>query len=344
MFSRRLAQRASSLAPTTSISATAARPFSSTIVSLDKHDKYAKSPALADVTPDNAHIFDQRTQEFRAEVAERIRREREEKETPSALAGENDPKQKKVGSGPLSKLIYGTEEGRKMDQDIERSFSQVLARGKYVHSIVFHEVKPSKVDEYVELVGNWYPRMANMPENKVNLVGSWRTEVGDCDTFVHIWEYQRYAGYHQSLNAISNHPEFAEFDRKLKKLIKSKRTSLMQEFSFWPTTSPRKLGGVFELRTYTLHPGNLLEWEHHWRKGLEARKEVMEGVGAWFVQIGALNEVHHLWQFPDLEERRARREQSWSVSGWAETVHRTVPLIQTMRSHIMVPMPWSPVG
>lgn len=207
MFSRRLAQRASSLAPTTSISATAARPFSSTIVSLDKHDKYAKSPALADVTPDNAHIFDQRTQEFRAEVAERIRREREEKESqsasaakalaeakqsssspntasssssaggldsqsaaaPSALAGENDPKQKKVGSGPLSKLIYGTEEGRKMDQDIERSFSQVLARGKYVHSIVFHEVKPSKVDEYVELVGNWYPRMANMPENKVFL-------------------------------------------------------------------------------------------------------------------------------------------------------------------------------
>jgi hypothetical protein len=59
-----------------------------------------------------------------------------------------------------------------MDQDIERSFSQVLARGKYVHSIVFHEVKPSKVDEYVELVGNWYPRMANMPENKVCFDGS----------------------------------------------------------------------------------------------------------------------------------------------------------------------------
>jgi hypothetical protein len=205
MFSRRLAQRASTLTSSTTISATAARPFSSTIVSLDKDKKHAaKSPALADVTPDNAHVFDQRTQEFRAEVAERIRREREEKESqsasaakalaeakqsssspntassssagglgslsnaaPSALAGENDPKQKKVGSGPLSKLIYGTEEGRKMDQDIERSFSQVLARGKYVHSIVFHEVKPSKVDEYVELVGNWYPRMANMPENKV---------------------------------------------------------------------------------------------------------------------------------------------------------------------------------
>lgn len=70
-----------------------------------------------------------------------------------------------------------------MDREIEHSFSQVLARGKYVHSIVFHEVKPDKVDEYVKLVGGWYPKMASMPENKVHLVGSWRTEVGDCDTF-----------------------------------------------------------------------------------------------------------------------------------------------------------------
>lgn len=83
----------------------------------------------------------------------------------------------------FSSLIYGTQEGREMDRDIERSFSQVLARGKYVHSIVFHEVKPSKVDEYVALIGSWYPKVAGMQKNKVKLVGSWRTEVGDCDTF-----------------------------------------------------------------------------------------------------------------------------------------------------------------
>ena len=85
--------------------------------------------------------------------------------------------------GALSSLIYGTQEGQKMDQEIEKSFSQVLARGKYVHSIVFHSVKPDKVDEYTELVGNWYPSVANREANHVHLVGSWRTEVGDCDTF-----------------------------------------------------------------------------------------------------------------------------------------------------------------
>ncbi|PGH28989.1 hypothetical protein GX50_08272 [[Emmonsia] crescens] len=246
--------------------------------------------------------------------------------------------------GALSSLIYGTKEGQQLDKDIERSFSEVLARGKYVHSIVFHEVKPDKVEEYVDLVGQWYPRMAQIENNKVNLVGSWRTQVGDNDTFVHIWEYQRYSGYHASLHAISQHPDFRAFDRRLKSLINNKRTSLMQEFSFWPTTPPRKLGGLFELRSYTLHPGNLLEWETHWRRGLHARREVMEGVGAWFVQIGELNTVHHLWQFADLEERKIRREQSWSIEGWADTVHKTVPLIQSMKSRILIPMPWSPVG
>ena len=85
--------------------------------------------------------------------------------------------------GAFSSLIYGTHEGQQMDKEIERSFSQVLARGKYVHSIVFHKVKPDKVDEYVKLVGDWYPKVASLEENHVHLVGSWRTEVGDCDTF-----------------------------------------------------------------------------------------------------------------------------------------------------------------
>ncbi|KAI4765780.1 NIPSNAP-domain-containing protein, partial [Aureobasidium sp. EXF-8846] len=309
MYSRRLVSRLSSLG-----TSNLTRPLSTSVVTAASK----RAPSLSDVEPNKGQLFDQKSQEFRDELAA-AQKKREQDER---LNQSEDGKK----GGRLSNLLYGTHEGREMDKEIERSFSQVLARGKYVHSIVLHDVKPDKVDEYVELVGTWYPRMANMPENKVHLVGSWRTEVGDCDTFVHIWEYQRYEGYHASLHAIQHHPDFAEFDRKLKSLINSKKTSLMQEFSFWPTTAPRKLGGVFELRSYTLHPGNLLEWETHWRTGLRARKEVMEGVGAWFVQIGDLNTVHHLWQFADLEERRSRREQSWSVSGWGETVHKTVPL------------------
>ncbi|KAK8062051.1 nipsnap family protein [Apiospora phragmitis] len=296
-----------------------------------------RAPVMADVTIDQVEQFNNKQKEFRERLVQ-MQKDKEERQRQEAQK-KAAQKQPDRPEGLLTNLIYGTKEGRELDAQLEASFSAVLARGKYVHSIVFHEVHPDKVDEYVDLVGQWYPRMASVEENKVNLVGSWRTEVGDCDTFVHIWEYQRYQGYHQSLHSISRHPGFAEFDRKLKTLIKSKKTSIMQEFSFWPTTSPRQLGGVFELRSYTLHPGNLLEWETHWRRGLKARREVMEGVGAWFVQIGDLNTVHHLWQFANLEERKVRREQSWSVEGWAETVHKT-----SMKSRILIPMPWSPVA
>ncbi|KEY68007.1 hypothetical protein S7711_09786 [Stachybotrys chartarum IBT 7711] len=326
----------------------------------------SKTPSMGDINPSPSSVesFNEKQKAFREQLVE-AQKERGARafgahtsantstssapgvDSPKSDAGvtaeanQTEPDRKQ---GPLTNLIYGTKEGRELDAQLQASFSQVLARGKYVHSIVFHEVKPDKVDEYVKLVGDWYPKMANTPENKVHLVGSWRTEVGDCDTFVHIWEYQKYEGYHESRYNITNHPEFTEFDRKLKTLIYSRKSSMMQEFSFWPTTPPRQLGGVFELRSYTLHPGNLLEWETHWRRGLKARREVMEGVGAWFVQIGDLNTVHHLWQFANLEERRTRREKSWSVEGWADTVHKTVPLIQEMKSRILVPMPWSPVS
>lgn len=103
--------------------------------------------------------------------------------------GDEEAQESSSKRGPLSSLIYGTKEGQHFDKDIERSFSQVLARGKYVHSVVFHDVKPDKVDEYVDLVGQWYPRMAGTEENRVNLVGSWRTQVGDNDTFGKLFRF-----------------------------------------------------------------------------------------------------------------------------------------------------------
>jgi hypothetical protein len=179
-----------------------------------------KAPALGDIQPDAAEGFNAAQKQFRdrlkADASERKRREQEESmsrasrssATKSFAANSDRGSDSILGStlsslsssfaedarareessagkkaGPLTSLIYGTQEGRELDRDLERSFSQVLARGKYVHSIVFHQVKPDKVDEYVELVGGWYPKVADMPEMKVHLVGSWRTEVGDCDTF-----------------------------------------------------------------------------------------------------------------------------------------------------------------
>lgn len=164
----------------------------------------SKTPSMGDVEPSRASVetFNQKQKAFREQLikgqkerearalssqqAANVSSEKLDQGSQSADAGRSAQVKEKVPdrkAGPLTNLIYGTKEGRELDAQLEASFSQVLARGKYVHSIVFHQVKPEKVDEYVKLVGAWYPKVANNPENKVHLVGSWRTEVGDCDTF-----------------------------------------------------------------------------------------------------------------------------------------------------------------
>lgn len=47
-------------------------------------------------------------------------------------------------------------------------------------------------------------------------------------------------------------------------LLESRNTQLCQEFAFWASSPPSTKGGIFELRTYQLNPGMLLEWETAW--------------------------------------------------------------------------------
>lgn len=96
--------------------------------------------------------------------------------------------------------------------------------------------------------------------------------------------------------------------------IVTRSSQLNQEFAFFPSAPPHAQGGVFELRTYQLKPGTLLEWENAWfvvvflhlqmlikgfsrRKGIEARRKFVAPIGAWFSQVGRLHQVHHLWQY-----------------------------------------------
>ena len=97
--------------------------------------------------------------------------------------------------------------------------------------------------------------------------------------------------------------------------LNARTNQLNQEFAILPTAPPRAEGGIFELRTYQLKPGTLLEWETTWyviacidfscmnpslhrRRGIEARRKSVAPVGAWFSQVGRLHQVHHMWQYP----------------------------------------------
>ncbi|KAI6136402.1 NIPSNAP-domain-containing protein [Pisolithus sp. B1] len=242
----------------------------------------------------------------------------------------------------VKSLLHGSPEAKQAG-DIEiLQHSRLVARGKYVHGLEVHRVKPESIDKYKEAAENYYAGIKSDTRLHVKLTGSWETLVGDQDVFVHILEYENYAGYDKTMDLIRN-SQHVETYRKLLPYVNSRSTQLAQEFAFLPTAPPHAQGGIFELRSYQLKPGTLLEWENAWRRGIEARRKFVSPIGAWFSQIGRLHQVHHLWQYPSLDARKETREKAWQIDGWAETVSKTAQLAKEMDSFILAPLSYSPL-
>ncbi|EPQ30458.1 uncharacterized protein PFL1_01984 [Pseudozyma flocculosa PF-1] len=258
-----------------------------------------------------------------------------------ALSQDSQPEHPQHKQGILKSLLHGSEKA-KAEGVTAQSHSAQVARGKYIHEIQRQSVAPEKVDEYKALLADFFPKLANkgLP---MRLTGSWEVTVGDLETFYHIWEYDGYAGYDTADKALREDPDFQKFQASIRGMLTGRTNWLTQEFSFWPSSPPVTTNGLYELRTYHLKPGHLLEWEQHWRRGLEARRRFVEPIGAWFTQIGGLHTVFHIWEYPSLDERKRTRDAAWQVETWGETVNETVKLIDKMHAQIMRPLPFSPL-
>ncbi|EMD32643.1 hypothetical protein CERSUDRAFT_58176 [Gelatoporia subvermispora B] len=245
----------------------------------------------------------------------------------------------------MQSLLHGSPEA-KAEGDVQvQQHSRIVARGKYIHGFEIHRVQPDAVEKYKKAAEQYYTAIKDDPDLNVKLSGSWEAVVGEQDTFFHILEYENYSGYDKSTKKIRN-SDVSGHMKAYKEMIpylRSRSSQLCQEFAFMPTAPPHTEGGVFELRTYQLNPGTLLQWEQAWRRGIEARRKLLAPVGAWFSQVGRLHQVHHMWQYPDLQTRKEMREQAWKLDGWSETVSKTAEYSMLMDSIILVPLPYSPL-
>ncbi|KAJ1922346.1 hypothetical protein H4219_000208 [Mycoemilia scoparia] len=244
----------------------------------------------------------------------------------------------KKASKLVNTILHGSEQAR---QELNDTFSKVLARGKYLHELATHRIKPDRVEEYSAILSDYYPRIVKELSPSTKLVGSWITHIGEQDTAVHIWEYDSYSAFSEAQGHIASSKEFQQLQKQIAPLLRKRENQIMLEFGFWTTSSPVTTGGIYELRSYTLLPGRLLEWEQNWRRGVECRKNNEQLMGAWFSQLGDLNQVHHLWAHKDLQTRKETREKAWKEDGWAKTVYNTVRVVQNMKSQILVPLPFS---
>jgi hypothetical protein len=95
----------------------------------------------------------------------------------------------------------------------------------------------------------------------------------------------------------------------------------------------------YEVRTYTLRPGTVAEFEERYAKRLPLREKHSKLGAFWHTEFGPLNQVIHVYPYEDFRQRAAVREAMAK-----DTARRQLPggqeFIVAQESEIMIPAPF----
>ena len=90
---------------------------------------------------------------------------------------------------------------------------------------------------------------------------------------VHLWRYDEgYKGADSSLRAVKEDSEYGALARAVEECLRRRRSQYLMPFSFWPEVELRNGGpNLYELRSYMLKPGTMVEWGNYWAKAVKMR-------------------------------------------------------------------------
>lgn len=102
---------------------------------------------------------------------------------------------------------------------------------------------------------------------------------------------------------------------------------------------------LVEMRTYVLHAGKLAAFLDGMEKeGLAIERPILGRLlGYYSSEIGALNQVIHLWGYDNFDERTQRRQRLADSLAWQQFVPTVMPFIRDMRNQLLTPVPFAPV-
>ncbi|CAF1021696.1 unnamed protein product [Adineta steineri] len=223
--------------------------------------------------------------------------------------------------------------------------SNTLTDTENVFELQHHIVKPSSMNEYEANYSEYSSQLIEKhSSNGLVHTGSWKVHIGNVQNqYIHIWMYKNFP----HLDEFIGKSKTNSLDNKLNDYIVQRSNQICLSFSYFGIPQPRSKSddqsnpNIYEMRSYWLKPGTLIEWGNLWHKGVQHRPDAK--VLGVFSQIGELYNVHHMWSYKNFQQRKKMRTNAWAKPGWSENVEYTVPLIRKMESKILVPMKNSPM-
>ena len=99
---------------------------------------------------------------------------------------------------------------------------------------------------------------------------------------------------------------------------------------------------IVEQRIYTIKAGRVPEYLALYQtEGFEVQsRHLGNPVGYYSSDIGELNQIIHMWQYDDLDDRQRRRTALLADPAWNSVVVKLYAMIERMENKILVPAPF----
>jgi hypothetical protein len=174
------------------------------------------------------------------------------------------------------------------------------------------------------------------------LLGSWTTEFGTLNQYVHLWAYESLAERERLRAALARNEAWTrQYLPENRPRMLAQENKILAEVL--PLQPPGDTGNVYELRWYRTHPGRAGEWLEHFKAIMPVRERYTRRVGLWQTEIAQLNEVVHLWAYRDLNDRAERRARLAQDPDWQAFLVKATPLLQEMKAVVLLPSAFSPM-
>jgi len=172
-----------------------------------------------------------------------------------------------------------------------------------------YQLKPRSVAEVEKRFAEPLPaRMKLSP-----LAGFWHTDVGGLNQIIHMWPYENLAARERiRAEAVKD----GTWPPKIGEFIETMETKILIPAPFSPPLAPRQLGTIYEFRSYLYRPGMMAKVIARWSEAIGERVKLSPLAGAWYTEIGPLNQWVHVWAYQDAGERQRVRAAAVERGIW----------------------------
>jgi len=174
---------------------------------------------------------------------------------------------------------------------------------------------PGTTPQFEERFGAALPTRAKLSP----LAAFWHSEVGPLNQVIHVWPYET---LEERTRIRAEATKLDGWPPNTREFVVEQKSQVFIPALFSPKLEPRQLGGLYEIRIYTMRPGAIPEQIERWAGQIGERVKLSPLAFAGYSELGDLNLWMHIWAYKDAAERfavrdKARREGIWPPKGGA---------------------------